>query len=194
MTTTIPDVPVPPGARPDSWQDDSPLPYRFLFGVLRNTDGVEHTTVQATAVQYTDGRIDDGGVHEAPSVYLGDDGLSSSQARELAAALIETADEVDGWAGVQLPKIDVGPATPLATRLRQAADAIAELNATQGLPSERASVSPKFLREQADEAERGSPPSSAAARATATAGFGVLVRTATRSAATTRPGGSRIPL
>jgi hypothetical protein len=96
MTTTIPDVPVPPGARPDSWQDDSPLPYRFLFGVLRNTDGVEHTTVQATAVQYTDGRIDDGGVHEAPSVYLGDDGLSSSQARELAAALIETADELTG--------------------------------------------------------------------------------------------------
>jgi hypothetical protein len=40
-----------------------------------------------------------------------------------------------------------------ADRLRDAADAIAELNAIQGLPSERASVSPQFLREQADEIE-----------------------------------------
>jgi hypothetical protein len=29
------------------------------------------------------------------NVYLGDDGLTSVQARELAAALIETADEVE---------------------------------------------------------------------------------------------------
>jgi hypothetical protein len=52
---------------------------------------------RGTAVQYADGRIDDGSVHEPPSVYLGDDALSSSQARALAAALIATADEVDGW-------------------------------------------------------------------------------------------------
>jgi hypothetical protein len=91
-------LPAPDGAEADDWQDDVPQPYRILFGVLRNTDGVEHTTVQATAVQYADGRIDDGSVLEAPHVYLGDDALSSSQARELAAALIATADEVDGWA------------------------------------------------------------------------------------------------
>jgi len=98
MTTTAPhDVPIPAGAHADDWQDDAPQPYRILFGELRNTDGVEYTTVQATAVQYADGRIDDGSVHEPPSVYLGDDALSSSQARALAAALIETADEVDGW-------------------------------------------------------------------------------------------------
>src|SRR4051812_21617937 len=96
-TTHSPDVIVPPGAHPDAWQDDSPLPYRILFGVLRNTGGVEHTTVQGTAVQFSDGRIDDGGVHEPPHVYLGDDGLTAMQARELAAALIATADEVDGW-------------------------------------------------------------------------------------------------
>jgi hypothetical protein len=94
---TTPDVPVPAGAEADVWQDDVPQPYRILFGVLRNTDGVEYATVQATAVQYADGRIDDGSVHEPPSVYLGDDALSGSQARALAAALIETADEVDGW-------------------------------------------------------------------------------------------------
>jgi hypothetical protein len=98
MTTTISDVPVPPGVRPDSWQDDAPQPYRVLFGELRNTDGVEYTTVQGTAVQYPDGRIDDGSVYEAPSVYLGDDALTTAQARALAATLIETADEVDRWA------------------------------------------------------------------------------------------------
>jgi hypothetical protein len=100
MSTTAPhDVPVPAGARPeDEWQDDVPQPYRVLFGELRNTDGVEYTTVQGTAVQYRDGRIDDGSVHEAPSVYLGDDALTPAQARALAAALIKTADEVEGWA------------------------------------------------------------------------------------------------
>jgi len=34
-------------------------------------------SVQATAVQFADGRIDDGSVHEAPHVYLGDDALTS---------------------------------------------------------------------------------------------------------------------
>jgi hypothetical protein len=38
----------------DDWQDDVPQPYRILFGVLHDTDGVEHTTVQAAAVQYPD--------------------------------------------------------------------------------------------------------------------------------------------
>jgi hypothetical protein len=51
---TTPDVPVPAGAEADVWQDDVPQPYRILFGVLRNTDGVEHTTVQAAAVQDPD--------------------------------------------------------------------------------------------------------------------------------------------
>jgi hypothetical protein len=98
-TNTIPDVPIPAGvAKTDEWQDDTPMPFRVLFGERRNTDGVKFTTVQATAVQYSDGRIDDGSVYEAPHVYLGDDALTSVQARELAAALIETADEVDRWA------------------------------------------------------------------------------------------------
>jgi hypothetical protein len=100
MTTTTPhDVPVPPGARPDTWQDDSPLPYRILFGEIRAIDGldVDLVCVQATAVQFSDGRIDDGSVHEPPSIYLGDDGLTTAQARELAATLIEAADKVDGW-------------------------------------------------------------------------------------------------
>src|ERR1700682_2614559 len=98
-TTTIPDVPVPPGARPDTWQDDSPLPYRALLGEVRGIDGVDTdlVCVQVTAVQFSDGRVDDGSVHEPPHVYLRDDALSAAQAHALAALLIEAADEVDGW-------------------------------------------------------------------------------------------------
>jgi hypothetical protein len=100
MTTTIPDVPVPPGARPDAWQDDSPLPYRVLLGEVRSIDGlhVDVVNVQVTAIQFSDGRVDDGSVHEPPHVYLRDDALTTTQARDLAAVLIEAADTVDRWA------------------------------------------------------------------------------------------------
>jgi hypothetical protein len=86
---TIPDVPTAAGvACTDEWQNDAPQPYRILLGELRNIDGgTNYTTVQATAVQFGDGRIDDGSAHEPPHVYLGDDALTSAQARELAAAL-----------------------------------------------------------------------------------------------------------
>ena len=79
---------------------DSPLPYRILFGELRGVDGfhIDRVSVQPTAVQFADGRIDDGSVHEPPHVYLGDDGLTSLQARELAAVLLEAAAQLDGWA------------------------------------------------------------------------------------------------
>ena len=69
-------MPIPAGVtRTDEWQDAPPLPYRLLFGELRNNGGLRFMTVQATAVQYADGRIDDGSVHEPPHVYLGDDAL-----------------------------------------------------------------------------------------------------------------------
>ncbi len=99
-STTPQDRPIPAGvAKTDEWQDDTPLPYRVLLGELRNIDGgSDYTTVQATAVQFADGRIDDGSVHEAPQVYLGDDALTSAQARELAAVLLEVAAQLDGWA------------------------------------------------------------------------------------------------
>ena len=98
-TTDLANVPTPAGVtRTDKWQDDVPRPYRVLFGELRNTGSVKFTTVQATAIQFGDGRIDDASVYDAPHVYLGDDALTSAQARALAAALIETADEVDRWA------------------------------------------------------------------------------------------------
>jgi hypothetical protein len=99
-TATTPDVPIPAGAKcVDDWQGDAPMPYRLLFGERRNIDGgTNYTTVQITAVQFADGRIDDGRMHEPPHVYLGDDSLTSVQARELADLLIGAADEVDRWA------------------------------------------------------------------------------------------------
>jgi hypothetical protein len=95
MTTTH-DVPVPRGARPDTWQND----HRVLLGEVRGIDGVDTdlVCVQSTAVQFSDGRIDDGSVHEPPHVYLRDDALSAAQARELAALLVESANQIDGWA------------------------------------------------------------------------------------------------
>jgi hypothetical protein len=92
MSTTIPDVPVPAGFRADGWQDDA-LPNRCLFGDLRTVDGldVDCVSVQASAVQLADGRVDDGGLYEPPQVHLCDDALSTAQARQLAAVLIEAA-------------------------------------------------------------------------------------------------------
>jgi hypothetical protein len=60
-----------------------------------------NVVVQTSAIQFADGRIDDGGI-VAPSVTISHAcyngrGLSSTQARELAARLLEAADELDGW-------------------------------------------------------------------------------------------------
>ena len=94
------DVPVPAGFRADEWQGDIPFPYRVLLGEVRGIDGVDTdlVCVQPTAIQFSDGRVDVGSVHEPPSVYLRDDALSTAQARDLAAVLIEVADELDRWA------------------------------------------------------------------------------------------------
>jgi hypothetical protein len=73
---------------------------QVLFGALRAIDGIhiDRVSVQATAIQFPDGRIDDGSQHEPPTVYLGDEALSTAQARDLAAALNTAAGEADRWA------------------------------------------------------------------------------------------------
>jgi hypothetical protein len=109
------DLPVPPGARPDAWQQDAPPPYRVQFGELRAIDGldIDCVNVQATAVQLSDGRIDNGSVYEPPHVYLWDDGMSPAQARGAGRRTEQAADGADRWAA------DVD------TRLRSARDAVA---------------------------------------------------------------------
>jgi hypothetical protein len=99
MTTTY-DVPVPDGAEADVWEDNTPQPYRVLYGVSRGLLDRDDVIVGTTAVQYRDGRIDDGSIEECPKVYVetnNDSGLSSAQARQLAAHIIDCADEIDRW-------------------------------------------------------------------------------------------------
>jgi hypothetical protein len=82
------------------WRPHEPLPYRVVLGANRGVAD-HNVVVHTSAIQFADGRIDDGGI-VAPSVtishacYTGR-GLSSTQARELAARLLEAADELDGW-------------------------------------------------------------------------------------------------
>ena len=96
-TPTYPDLPAPAGARPDDWQDDWPLPYRVLFGERRGIDGVDvdRVGVAPSAIQLSDGRIDDGSLCGQPHVHPRDDTLPPKQARDRAAALIAAADELD---------------------------------------------------------------------------------------------------
>jgi hypothetical protein len=99
-TTTTSSVPLPAGAEcRDEWQDSLPLAYRIINSPNRGVEG-HNVTVWSTAVQWSNGIIDDGRV-EAPSTSVDIDGwengLTSAQARELAAVLLECADEIDGW-------------------------------------------------------------------------------------------------
>jgi hypothetical protein len=95
-TTATPDVPLPAGAEADVWDDGG----RTIRGPLRGVDGYD-LIVWTAAEQFADGSIDVDGEVEAPNVLVENHaarGMTSDQARELAAVLIEAADEIDGWA------------------------------------------------------------------------------------------------
>jgi hypothetical protein len=102
--TPHPAVPLPAGfVEADDWQASGPdLPFRIIYGVKRPVTDHE-VFVSTAAAQWADGSIDDGLV-ETPNAALlegqGDTGvrLNSDQARELAAALLAAADELDGLA------------------------------------------------------------------------------------------------
>src|SRR5271166_6481833 len=90
-----PDLPLPTGAAAaGSWQPNDPLAYRVVLGEDRGVTD-HNVVVHTVAVQFADGRIEDGRI-KAATVYSGR-GLTSAQARELAAALLEAADQLDGW-------------------------------------------------------------------------------------------------
>ncbi|WP_157118283.1 hypothetical protein [Mycobacterium sherrisii] len=97
IASLVGEVPAPDGARVGNWEDGE-APFRFISAPEREIAG---TTVRvlAGAYQFADGSLDLGGKIGVPTVAIdGDaDRLSVQQARELAAALIEAADEVEGW-------------------------------------------------------------------------------------------------
>ena len=95
-TNPYPDVPLPAGAVfGDLWEGD--YPERVIWGPNRGiTDS--GVIIWTSAMQRTDGRIY--AESEPPRVHIeGDVDLSSDQARELSAVLLEAAAELDGWAG-----------------------------------------------------------------------------------------------
>jgi|SRR5271156_1068895 len=94
------DVPLPAGARADLWLRGQ---YRVIFKdrqLRLEGDPLKSPSICITAVQWADGKVDDGTTEEGPGVHVhsyGDDGLSPGQARELAAMIVEAADELDRW-------------------------------------------------------------------------------------------------
>jgi hypothetical protein len=92
-------IPLPAGVvLVDDWQADDPQPYRVVMGADRGIDGHD-LRVRPSAIQFADGRIDDGHI-ERLAIHVDDCDrtLTAAQARELAAVLLAAADEVDGWA------------------------------------------------------------------------------------------------
>ena len=70
----------------------NPLPIRLYAGMGDSPSG----WFSLVDIQFSDGRIDDGTVHEPPQVYLRQ-GLTARQARELIATLSDVVDTIDGW-------------------------------------------------------------------------------------------------
>src|SRR5262245_22414265 len=96
MNTTIPDIPLPPGADTAStWEE-----WEHEFRVIHTADRPIADTqaiAYASAIQSPDGNVDS--ELEPPQIWIEDrgDGLSIAQARSLAAVLLELADIADGW-------------------------------------------------------------------------------------------------
>jgi len=103
-TSPYPDVPVPAGAdKVYDWDDPSTSEaYRFFQGRVRtitaddtkNRPWSEDITVCVEGTQDPDGTINrDINVHQLHH----DDPITANQARQLAAALLEAAAELDRW-------------------------------------------------------------------------------------------------
>jgi hypothetical protein len=71
-----------------------------IFGRDRNVqsrDG-EETTISTSCIQFSDGSIDTAGVIETAAVAIDQRPFTTPAARQLAAAIIEAAGDIDGWA------------------------------------------------------------------------------------------------
>lgn len=88
-------VPLPEGGiHAGDWDPHDPMPSRCIYGPVRKVTDAKWSIETATS-QWADGTVDT----EGTWIEMSGEGLrNSDQARELAAALLEAADEVDGWA------------------------------------------------------------------------------------------------
>lgn len=102
-------VTLPAGvARVDDWElDGDHAYYRFIVGATRTLSD-HRIRVSAHAFQWSDGTLDDGNILSAPGIAIHDvdcgGPLTSDQARELAAALLEAAMEFDSWVAEVKPQ------------------------------------------------------------------------------------------
>lgn len=89
------ELPVPEGATADDWSAWADEPHDFdTDGIGRSVEWSRHDAggvgVVIDGVQFADGRVS-----KAISLYDTDRGLSVSDARDLAAALVTAADELE---------------------------------------------------------------------------------------------------
>jgi len=96
---TIPTVQVLAGVEHVSeWERDEPTPRRYISAANHGVEGHD-LLVWCDATQFADGTLNVD--TDPPTVRVDklcwEHGLSSAQARELAAVLIEGADEIDRW-------------------------------------------------------------------------------------------------
>ncbi len=98
MTTFAPTLPA--GANGDIWELHKGRFGRVIWATPRFIPDREDVLIAASAVKLDDGSIDDGSHSEAPMLHIEISGcraLNTAQARELAAAILAAADEIDGW-------------------------------------------------------------------------------------------------
>jgi hypothetical protein len=93
MTDDTHDVPLPPAVEAGEFNDDR-VPSRTICGPDRRVARVDVFTI---GCQYVDGRIHNAGVRMESDP---NDAMNSGQARQLAAELLDAADEADGWTAV----------------------------------------------------------------------------------------------
>jgi hypothetical protein len=91
--TTTPNLPVPAGATADDWCDLTDIHGDMARALTWSRHDTDKVGVAVDGWQSADGTID-GGV----SLYDVDKELSAADARRLAAALLNAADELDGLA------------------------------------------------------------------------------------------------
>jgi hypothetical protein len=88
--TRLDDPPVPAGASTDGWCSFTGVPGDVIRFVTWSTRRVGATSVAVDGMQYRDGDV-----QPQITIYGDDSAVTAADARALAAALIEAADELD---------------------------------------------------------------------------------------------------